>query len=426
MQSTEPALKVVETFPKPMDFCVEDPEGLEARLKDLGPVDIVVGIPSYNEADKIAHVVQQCDEGFRTFFPDFRGIIINVDNNSPDDTKGAFEAVESSTPTFYISTPPGIKGKGNNFLNLFRAAEVLDAEAILCLDADLISVAPDWIDFLAGPILRQGSDYVTPVYSRNEYDGAITNQICYPLIYGLLGREVRQPIGGDFGLSRRFASHVLAKQWEPTTREYGIDIFLTVAALLGGFRVGQTKLGAKIHKPSAPKLGPMITQVLTTLFTMLVENRSEWRWKNGDAVTERTFGRKRLEEPQALSVDYKTIKQMAFQGYDQHRAALEEYLSPKLFGKIDEMMVSGRIRVSSSDWTRIVYDLLRSFETSGRDPRIIEGLKALLFARMASFIRSTLDLDHEDSEMEIRLQAREFRRRRRFLKKRYLGDSKKG
>lgn len=426
MQSTETAPEAVEGRAKAMDFCVEDPEGMKEALKGLGPVDIVIGIPSYNEADNIAHVVQQCDQGLKKFFPDSKGIIINADNNSPDDTKGAFDAVKSSTPTFYISTPEGIKGKGNNFLNLFRAAEVLDAKAIICLDADLISVAPDWIDFLAGPVLRQGTDYVTPVYSRNEYDGAITNQICYPLIYGLLGREVRQPIGGDFGLSRRFASHVLSREWESTTHEYGIDIFLTVSALLGGFRVGQTKLGAKIHKPSAPKLGPMITQVLTTLFTMLVENRGEWRWKNGDAVTERTFGRKRLEEPQALSVDYKTIKETAFQGYDEHRSALEEFLSPKLFVKIDEMMVSGRIRISSSDWTRIVYDLLHSFETSGRDPRIIEGLKALLFARMASFIRSTLDLDHEDSEMEIRLQAREFRRRRRFLKRRYHGDSKKG
>ncbi len=60
-----------------------------------------------------------------------------------------------------------------------------------------------------------------------------------------------------------------------------------------------------------------------------------------------------------------------------------------------------------------------AFDKQGQDPRVIESLKPLFFARVASFIRYTLDLDHDESEMEIRLQAREFRRARPYLKKRY-------
>jgi hypothetical protein len=287
------------------------------------------------------------------------------------------------------------------------------------VDADLESIGPDWIDELASPVIRQGADYVTPVYARNEYDGAITNHLCYPLIYGLLGREIRQPIGGDFGLSTRFAESVLAREWELTTYEYGIDIFLTLSALLGGFRMGQTRLGAKIHKPSAPKLGPMITQVLTTLFSMLVQHRGEWRWNEGGAATERTYGDKRLEEPQDLPVDYKTIKETALEGYEDHRMGLRSFLTPVVFDKVDEIMVSGRMRLTSSLWTRIVYDILFAFEASKEQEEVIEALKPLFFARIASFIRYTLDLDHEESEVEIRLQAREFRRQRRYLRKRY-------
>ncbi len=413
--SEQPTSHVPET----QEFCAADPDTVREELSRLGPVDIVVGIPSYNEADGIAHVVRQSDLGLQEFFPGLRGVILNLDNDSRDGTREAFEGTETATPKLYISTPPGIRGKGNNFLNLFHAALALDAGTVVCVDADLQSITPDWIQDLASPIVSQGVDYVTPVYARNEYDGAITNHICYPLIFGILGREVRQPIAGDFGLSAAFVRSVLEAEWEATTHEYGIDIFLTLSAIFGGFRLAQTRLGAKIHKPSAPKLGPMITQVITTLFSHLVRHRSDWPLNNGVVASERTYGEKRLGEPQDLPVDYKAIKETALDGYEDHRRALKEYLTDPVFERIDAVMASGRMRLTSTLWTRTVYDLLYSYDVTGMDPGVIEALKPLFFARIASFIRYTLDLDHEESEVEIRLQAREFRRLRRYLLQKY-------
>ena len=85
---------------------------------------------------------------------------------------------------------------------------MLGAKAIVCVDADLISITPEWIKYMAEPILTEGVDYLAPLYSRHKYDGTITNNICYPLIYGIFGRNIRQPIGGDFALSDRLARHL--------------------------------------------------------------------------------------------------------------------------------------------------------------------------------------------------------------------------
>ena len=60
----------------------------------------------------------------------------------------------------YISTPPGVKGKGNNFYNLFTEAEKVKARAIVVIDADITSVTPEWIRNLADPIINNGQDYV--------------------------------------------------------------------------------------------------------------------------------------------------------------------------------------------------------------------------------------------------------------------------
>ena len=143
--------------------------------------DVVVGIPSRNEATTIPHVTRMVDEGQKSYFSNERCIIVNCDNDSPDNTKDSFLSTETKTPKKYISTPEGVKGKGNNFWNLFHFFQKVDAKIGIVVDADLQSIHPEWVKFLGYPI-RDGNDMVTPLYSRHQFDGTITNHICYPLI----------------------------------------------------------------------------------------------------------------------------------------------------------------------------------------------------------------------------------------------------
>ncbi len=106
----------------------------------------------------------------------------------------------TKVPKIYISTAPGVKGKGNNFKNLFEAAVELNAKAVVVVDADLKSITTGWIKYLAEPLLGR-FDYVAPIYARHKYDGSITNHIAYPMLRAFYGLRVRQPIGGDFGFS---------------------------------------------------------------------------------------------------------------------------------------------------------------------------------------------------------------------------------
>jgi glycosyltransferase involved in cell wall biosynthesis len=98
--------------------------------------EIIVGIPSYNEVDSIAFPTDVASRGLREHFSDKSSVIINVDNHSPDGTKEAFLDTPTAVPKIYISTAPGVKGKGNNFRNLFEAAVELNAKAIIVVDAD--------------------------------------------------------------------------------------------------------------------------------------------------------------------------------------------------------------------------------------------------------------------------------------------------
>ncbi|MDY6933508.1 MAG: glycosyltransferase [Spirochaetota bacterium] len=380
--------------------------------------DIVIGIPSYNEADNIAFVVEKSAQGLQKYFPNYSSVIINVDNNSPDDTRGAFLKSTSAIPKIYISTSPGIKGKGNNFFNLFKEVFRLKAKAVVVIDADIVSITPEWIRDLANPILNDGFDFATPLYSRNEYDGTITNNIVYPLVYGLLGKNIRQPIGGDFAFSYRLGKYFLQQHWHKTTLQYGIDIFMTLNAIIGDFKTCQVGLGAKVHKPSAPKLGPMFSQVVGTLFEILLTNKN--RWQNVcDIETLPFYGQNVFTEPQSLSVDYKTMKETAKGEFKINREILERSLSPDTFTKLDDMFDSGKIDISADLWAKMIFELIYAYDTTNSSSFLIEAMKPLYFSRVLSFYRQTLDLDHYLSEQEIQRQAKHFYNMRQYLMNRY-------
>ena len=96
--------------------------------------DVIVGIPSYNEADAIAYPTDVAARGLTTFFPNYKSVIINLDNNSPDGTMDVFLSTPTKVPKIYISTSSGVKGKGNNIYNLFEAAVELQAKAVVMVD----------------------------------------------------------------------------------------------------------------------------------------------------------------------------------------------------------------------------------------------------------------------------------------------------
>ncbi len=200
-----------------------DPRVAE-RVSEIGTAELVVGIPSFNNARTIGHVVRAVAAGLAKYFPGRRAVIVNSDGGSRDGTAGGRGRARTSArprpswsrtrvdPVHKIVTPyHGLPGQGQRASGRSsRSPSGSGARACAVVDSDLRSITPEWIELLLGPVVEHGFDYVAPLYLRHKYDGTITNSIVYPLTRALYGREVRQPIGGDFGFSGRLASHYLA------------------------------------------------------------------------------------------------------------------------------------------------------------------------------------------------------------------------
>ncbi len=382
-------------------------------VRSLSNVDIVVGIPSFNEADSISFVTTQVDKGLKEHFPGKGAAIVNVDNNSPDNTKQAFLGTKTQAPKIYVSTPENVRGKGNNFYNLFLLCQRLGAKTTIVVDADLRSITPEWVKFLAAPVM-EGYDFVAPLYSRHKYDGTITNNIVYPLIYGLMGKNIRQPIGGDFGFSGKMVEHWLKQEWDHTTRQFGIDNFMTTHAVFGGYKICQAGLGAKLHKVSQPKLNEMFVQVITTLFENIIKNRQAW--EKEDMVEEiPVYGLQDMDEPGSLEIDTEEMKKTATYEFFKNLFVLRQCLSDESFRKMYQAMKFQTYDIDSTTWAGAVYDILYSFSALGKKQEVIDAVKPLYFARVVSFASQAAGLDHEKAEKEIRHQARMFRELKPYL-----------
>jgi hypothetical protein len=330
-------------------------------------------------------------------------------------------------PKIYLSTPPSVKGKGNNFKNLFQKVVDLEAKAVVVVDADLKSITPEWIKHLAEPLFNDFS-YVAPLYVRHKYDGTITNGIAYPLSRSLYGRRVRQPIGGDFGFSGELGRVYLESGiWDEAVANFGIDIWMTTLALTQGVQICQSFMGRpKIHGAKDPgsDLGPMFRQVVGTIFSMMRHFESYWvKLKYSKPTAIFGFGLGDVEMPPKVEVDTDKLIQQFYDGFDQNKEIWEKVLSNDVYKKLLEMkeMKETVFTFPTDLWARILYDMVVSYRDGICDPDLImDSLIPLYFGRTFSFVKRTKRMSTRQAEEAIEEDCMTFEMTKPYLVNRWM------
>jgi len=398
----------------------------EVNPHNIGKAEMVVCIPSYNEADSIAYPTTQADLGLKAHFGGRSSVIINCDNNSPDHTREAFLGTQTDTPKIYLSTPPGVKGKGNNFASLFQKASDLGASAVVVVDADLRSITPAWIKHLGDPLFN-GFDYVAPLYVRDKYDATITNGIAYPMTRALYGRRVRQPIGGDFGFSGKVAGIFLEKRgWDQAVAGFGIDIWMTTLAIHERVQICQSFLGRpKIHRTKDPgtQLGAMFREVVGTLFSMMTYFADFWtRIKFSRPTAIYGFGLGETEMPPKVDVDRENLLRNFRAGFSEFSGTWETVLSSEVFHKLNEIggMELRVFNFPTDLWARVLFEMAAACRDAGRDrDALLDSLVPLYFGRTLSFVKRTRHMSLKQAEETIEDDCMTFELAKPYLLKRW-------
>jgi glucosylglycerate synthase len=405
---------------------------VQEQLERIGQADIIVGIPSFNNAKTIGHVVRAVQAGLAKYFPDNKAVIVNSDGGSSDGTMDVvrntsiddFSAIllhHRMEPVSKIAFPySGIPGKGSAFRTIFEIAEAMDVKACAVVDSDLRSITPEWIELLVKPVLIGGYDYVSPLYHRHKFDGTITNSIVYPLTRALYGKRVRQPIGGDFGFSGNLAKFYLTKDvWETDVARFGIDIWMTTTAIANGFKVTQSFLGAKIHDAKDPgtDLSNMLYQVVSATFALMETYSDMWKPVQGSEPVQ-AFGFEYSVGLEQVNVNTARMVNIFREGLRNLGEIWLDILGAGDFEEVERLgtLADGEFHFPIALWTRVVYDYALAFHRkSFPAEHLIKSMTPLYVGKTASFIIGARDMMQQEAEAEIEKLCVEFENSKDYL-----------
>jgi len=391
------------------------------RIEEIGTADILIGIPCYNNETTITHVIQMVTHGLAKHYPDKRCVLFIADGGSTDDTRETAKEFQIKPwQEKIVSIYRGQAGKGTALRSVFEAAKSLKVKVCAMVDSDLRSITADWVRYLIDPILEKGYQYVSPVYVRHKYDGTITNNIVYNLTRALYGKRIRQPIGGDFAISRDVAKYYIEQDvWDTDVARFGIDIWMTTNAVTHGFRICQSNLGVKIHDVKDPgqHLGPMFRQVLSALFSLMERYEDVWKKVKGSEPLD-LFGFEGTLEPEPVNVNLDLMVEHFKTGYQQFSSLWKGIFCQECFEAIKKASETetAQFHIPTETWVKMLYELAATYHLwSANRNKLLDLMTPLYFARVASFVRQSWDMSSTEAEALVEEQAIKFEEHKDYL-----------
>jgi len=387
------------------------------QLIAVGEVDIVVGVPTFNNRETIGRVLNALQVGLVKYFPRQRSVLINPDGGSTDGTtevvKNAsiqdFQTLLTSSPlrTMHrISTSYVREQDGKTALRIIlAAADLLRAKACALVSPDLESITPEWVEGLVRPVYKEKFDLVTPIYHRHKFDGLLVKNVLSPMICAVYGRNIREPVGAEFGFSGQLACHYVAPGvWPKDFGESSMGLWMTTAAIVGGFRVCQSFLGPRIHvAKSSEDLVQTIQHVVGDLFRCLEAHESFWP-AHSDGQPAPVFGFEYSVALEPIRINRQRMLQMFRVGVNELGSILESIVTPATLQQIRSIgQLSDReFRFTDDLWAKTVYEFASSYHRSviNRD-HLLQALVPLYRGRIGSFVLENYRADAEQIEKKL-------------------------
>jgi glucosylglycerate synthase len=386
------------------------------QLMAVGQVDILVGLPTLNNAATVIDVVRAVHVCFTRDFPRLRTVMINSDGGSTDGTPELIRAA-SFTPADMVLTSHslrtlhrvvapyhGLPGKHTALRAVFAAVELTQAKVLVVVDPGGPATTPERVTELITPMVGSNLEFIAPRYRRHPRDGLLVTQLARPLVRAVYGVALHEPLGAEFSCSGRFASHCLEQDiWDRDVARFAIDLWLRTEAVADGFPVGQVWRPSTTASSTRTKLRDAVQQVVLALIESLRAHESFWR--AASAVTEpATWGSDPTEIPDPPTWDHEALADQARHDIAEIAPLLESILAADLLARLRESVSAPASPLDDDLWVRIVYAVAAAARRGVTGTEHLAGMFVPLYLwRASSFMAHTA---HEDpATVQARLDS---------------------
>ena len=412
------------------EFLLSD--DLLRQLMSVGEVDLLVGIPSHNNAATIGQVVETIEQTFQRGFPRERVVIINVDGGSTDGTSDILRntsvhkssgsrGLTSLRTAHRIVTRYGSESSsGVAFRTLLAAADLLRAKACAIISPDAANLTDAWIGHLLEPIYRQNFDFVAPLYCRHKFDGLLARNLLYPMGRAIYGKRLREFHATELGFSGRLASYCLNQDvWREGPVQAAPETWMAVTSLASDFRCCQSFLGPKTQSTTASvtDIVAVVRQVVGALFWSLESQESVWIDRVGSEPIP-TFGPDHELESNGMRVNRERIFELFRSGVSELSPILKSILAADTEAEIQRVAALDERNFSFDHalWTRTLFDFAAAYHHSvlNRD-HVVQALVPLYRGRIYSFLLQHQDSSVDEIEADSEKLCLEFERQKPYL-----------
>jgi hypothetical protein len=410
----------------------------DALLRELiavGQVDVLVGLPTLNNAATVADVVGAVNVCFTRDLPRLRTVMINSDGGSTDGTpdlirqsmtaEGDRVLTSHALRTRHRVVAPyhGLAGKYLALRTVFAAAELTQAKVLVVLDPAGPATSPDRITELVWPITRNEVEFLAPRHARHPRDGLLVTQLARPLVQALYGVGLDEPLGPEFACSGRFASHCVDKPiWDREIARFAIDLWLRTEAVAGGFAVGQIWRPLSAAPGPRARLREAVQQVMLALMESLASHDAYWLAQAGVRALP-SWGADSGPVPDAVAWDAVALADQARQDLLDLEPLLQSVLDQNLHAVLRNALNTAEPRLDDDHWAAAVYAFAAA---SLRGQAALEHL-AYLFVplylwRAASFMVQTAHDPPATVQERLEALCATFRRLKPLLVEHWKGD----
>ncbi len=401
------------------------------QLINVGEVDILVGLPTHNNAKTIEPVLRATQAGILKCFPRERVVIINADGGSQDGTPelvtgASIDDVWRASKVYTLRTLHAISTQyaptpepGTALRTILAAADLLRAKACVLVSPDSTTMEPDWLQRLVRPVYADNFDLVSPVYRRQKFEGVLMRNLLYPMTRAVYGSRVREPYASEFAISGRLATDFLSSEvcndeWGKT----GAEICLTITAITGKYRICQSFLGTKAPPDrSATDLVSAMRRTVGALFSSLDSTFSFWS-TIGSSEPLSTLGAQPEVALEPARVDRERLREMFAAGVAQLEPVFKSILSPSTLSELQRIaaLETSEFNYPADLWAKTAFEFAASYHKSviSRD-HIVQALVPLYRGRTLAFVLENQN-DHEESmETSVESLCAEFERLKPYL-----------
>jgi glycosyltransferase involved in cell wall biosynthesis len=418
---------------RPLETTIDQlPEDVIAQIARVGPCEIAIGVPTYNNAGTIAVVAEAVRVAAEKHFRGLSAAVVNADAGSSDGTPQVLAQVglpsvlaRSEAPLGERAEVPfhGVPGRGDALRTILGIAHRLGARVLVLLEADVITITDEWPQRLCRPIREDGADWVAAAYVRHRYDGTITRLLLSPLLRALYGRRLHQPLAGQQALSARLVEHLLVHpRWNWTGRDV-TDAWIVGTAIADGFSVWEVPLGPyRVQSATRSQdLPRMVAQSLGAVFTVMDRHEDLWLETRGSEPVP-GYGEVPPSLTERIDVDVERMIEAFRLGLRDLTTIWEHIMTSETLGDVLALDVpdAARFRFPDDLWARVVYDfaLGHHYGVVHRE-HLLRSLVPLYLGRTAAFIIATRDRDAAATEAYVEAIGAAFERQKPYLVERW-------